>query len=64
MSHEITLEQAAERTHQVNIISRLMASHPHALDDWEIEAMSSLIDRLSGSVSAWFLEEQAQRGRK
>ena len=64
MSHEITIEQAAERTHQVNIISRLMESYPHTLDDWEVEAMSSLIDRLSGSVSAWFLEEMAQRGHK
>ncbi len=61
MSHEITLEQAAERAHQVEIIARLMESYPHQLMDCEIEAISALIARLSGSVVTWLGEEMAQR---
>ena len=61
MSHEITLEQAAERAHQVEIIARLMESYPGHLVDCEIEAITSLIGKLSGSVAAWLGEEMAQR---
>ncbi|CCG85428.1 hypothetical protein [Erwinia piriflorinigrans] len=61
MSHEITLEQAAEMAHQSEIIARLIESHPHQMQDCEIIAIVSLLSRLTGSVTAWLIEELAQR---
>ena len=62
MSHEITLEQATEKAHQVEIIARLIESYPHQMPGCEVEAVASLIAKLSGSVVTWLGEEMAQRG--
>ncbi|ERK08603.1 hypothetical protein L581_0709 [Serratia fonticola AU-AP2C] len=72
MSHEITLEQAAERAHQAEIVSLMMESYPHRMADSEVTAIASLLARLTGDVAAWLIEEQArliaaeraQRGEK
>ncbi|EKZ6833431.1 TPA: hypothetical protein ACPY23_002432 [Klebsiella oxytoca] len=64
MSHEITLEQAAERAHQTEIICRLVEDHPHRLVDSEISAIATLLRRLSGDVTAWLIEELAEREGK
>ncbi|HBR4754314.1 TPA: hypothetical protein L9W62_000064 [Klebsiella pneumoniae] len=64
MSHEITLEQAAERAHQTEIICRLVKDHPHRLVDSEISALAALLRRLSGDVTAWLIEELAEREGK
>ncbi len=61
MSHEITLEQAAERAHQAEIVSLMMESYPHRMADSEVTAIASLLARLTGDVAAWLIEEQAQR---
>lgn len=61
MSQEITLEQAAERAHQAEIVSRMMEDYPHQLIDCEISAIAALLARLTGDVAAWLIEEQAQR---
>lgn len=61
MSHEITLEQAAERAHQAEIVCRLLESHPDALTYGEVIVMASLLARLTGNVTTWLMEEQRQR---
>lgn len=64
MSHAITIEQATERACQAETICRLIESYPHRFEDTEITAMASLLQRLTGSLSAWLIEEQEQRGGK
>ncbi|QLJ67773.1 hypothetical protein HP437_22455 [Serratia marcescens] len=61
MSHEITLEQATERAHQSEIVCRLIESYPHQLESGEVTALASLLARLTGNVTTWLMEEQAQR---
>ncbi|QXB20500.1 hypothetical protein [Lelliottia amnigena] len=64
MSREITLEQAAERAHQTEIIARLVEGFPHRLADSEVSAIATLLKRLSGDVAAWLNEELAEREAK
>ncbi|EOP9890671.1 hypothetical protein NU877_RS05980 [Escherichia coli] len=54
---EITLHEAAERAHQTEIICRLLEVYPDKLTDADISAISSLLARLSGNVSAWLIAE-------
>lgn len=61
MSHEITLEQAAERACQAETICRLIESYPKQLQESEIAGMLAILQRLSGDVAAWLMEEMAQR---
>ncbi|MES3566728.1 hypothetical protein QDQ61_13125 [Citrobacter freundii] len=63
MSREITLEQAAERAHQTEIICRLIEDYPHRMADSEVSAIATLLKRLSGDVTAWLIEEMADRER-
>lgn len=64
MSQEITLAQAAENAEQAEIVCRLLESHPHSLQDFEVSAVASLLSTLTGRVAAWLIEEQALRGSK
>jgi hypothetical protein len=64
MSRELTLEQAAERARQSEIICRLMEDFPHHLTDCEVSAIATLLKRLSGDVAAWLVEELAEREAK
>lgn len=64
MSREITLEQAAERDRQTEIIARLVEDFPHRLADSEVSAIATLLKRLSGDVAAWLIEELAEREGK
>ncbi|EBW7999827.1 hypothetical protein E1871_06090 [Salmonella enterica subsp. enterica serovar Mgulani] len=64
MTREITLEQAAERAHQTEIICRLMEGYPGCLVDSEVSAIATLLKRLSGDVTAWLIEELAEREGK
>lgn len=61
MSRDITLEQAAERAHQAEIICRLVEDFPHRLVDSEVSALATLLKRLNGDVAAWLIEELAER---
>ncbi|MCX7132716.1 hypothetical protein [Aeromonas sp.] len=61
MISEITLEQAAERAQQAEIICRLIEDFPHHLEDSEISAIATLLKRLSGDVAVWLIEEQARQ---
>ncbi len=64
MAHEISLEQAAEKAHQAEIICRMMEVCPNKMDCTEIEALSSLLSTLTGDVCAWLIEEQAIKNNK
>ncbi|HHK9712460.1 TPA: hypothetical protein ACQZJR_003464 [Klebsiella pneumoniae] len=61
MSREITLEQAAERAHQAEIICRMVEDFPHQFADSEISAIATLLRCLSGDVAHWLIEELAER---
>jgi len=63
MAHEITLEQATERAHQAEVICRMMESHPDKMDDSEVQAMASLLAKLTGGVCAWLMEEQSLKAK-
>lgn len=64
MSHQISLEQAAERARQAEFICRMMEDHPHRMEECEIISMSALLARLIGNVAAWLDEEKAQQEGK
>ncbi len=59
MSADITIHQAAEKAHQVELINLLIESYPHRLQASEITALSSLMAKLSGGVAAFLIEEAA-----
>lgn len=50
MAHEISQEPVAERAHQAEIICRMMESYPHRMVDSEVQAIASLLARLTGDV--------------
>lgn len=62
MSRDITLEQAAERASQAEVILMMLESYPHQLEDSELLAIVSLLKRLTGNVAAWLIEENAMQG--
>ncbi|MBU9819955.1 hypothetical protein J1782_08645 [Rahnella sp. BCC 1045] len=64
MSRDITLEQAAERASQAEVILMMLESYPHQLEDSELLAIVSLLKRLTGNVAAWLIEENAMQGVK
>lgn len=57
---EFTLNEIAERAQQVEIICRLLEVYPDKLTDADISAISSLLARLYGNVSAWLIAEGEQ----
>lgn len=59
MSADITLSQAAEQAHQLEIISLMIESYPHKLTDTDITVLASLMVKLSGSVSGFLSQEIA-----
>lgn len=61
MSHEITIQQAAERADQANVTLLMLRK---AIDDMEVCDIETAVVMACGlvdSVSAWLIEEQAQR---
>ncbi len=54
---DITIYQAAEMAHQVEMINLLIESHPHQLQDSEIGTLASLMAKLSGDVCVFLQEE-------
>ncbi|KGT88308.1 hypothetical protein NG99_21350 [Erwinia typographi] len=61
MSHEITLEQAAEMAHQAEIVCAMLEDHPHHMTDGDVSAIAALVKKLAGHAAGWLIEEQAQR---
>lgn len=64
MSHEIILEQAAEMAFQAEMVCALLEGYPEELQSSEINAVATLIKRLSGRAAAWLAEEVVQREKK
>lgn len=64
MSHEITLEQAAEMAHQAEIVCAMLESHPDRMADCEVTALAALLKKLTGNVASGLIEEQAKREGK
>lgn len=64
MSSEYSLEKAALQAHQAEIVSKMLEDYPHQMADSEIEAIASLLTRLTGYVTAYLIEELAMKERK
>ncbi|MCA6219299.1 hypothetical protein KZ793_01775 [Photorhabdus sp. UCH-936] len=62
MSHEITLPEVAEKACQAEIICRMLESYPHEMTEPELEAIYSLLSKLTGNVAYWLVEELARKG--
>ncbi|WP_274851813.1 hypothetical protein [Serratia marcescens] len=56
---DITLEQATERARQAEVICRILEHYPNSMDAYEIEAIASLLGKLTGNVAAWLAEDLA-----
>ena len=61
MSANITLSQAAEQAHQLEIISLMIESYPHKFTDGDFTVLASLMAKLSGSVSGFLSQESASQ---
>lgn len=61
MSQEITLQQAAERAHQIEVICALAEDYPGMMTDSESGAIIGLLKRLSGEVCVFLIDEQERR---
>lgn len=60
MSQEITLQQAAERAHQIEVICALAEDYPGMMTDSESGAIIGLLKRLSGEVCVFLSDEQEE----
>lgn len=58
---DITLQQAAERARQAEIICKMIESYPDRMVDSEIIAIASLLRSLTSDVAAWLIEELAKK---
>lgn len=58
--YDITVQQAAERAHQAEIICRLMEDHPHHFEDCDVSAIATLLKRLTGDVAAFLIAKSAE----
>ncbi|CAI2472195.1 hypothetical protein [Serratia proteamaculans] len=61
---DITLEQATERARQAEVICRILEHYPNQIDAYEVEAIASLLSKLTGNVAAWLVEELALKENK
>ncbi|WIF72346.1 hypothetical protein QN092_00125 [Proteus vulgaris] len=57
MSANITLQQAAEQAHQLEIISLMIESYPNKFTDGDFIALASLMAKLSGDLAVFIQEE-------
>lgn len=64
MAHEISLEQAIEKSCQMETVLSLLESCPDEMNDAQLSSVLTLTRRLAGEVYCWLLEEQSQRGLK
>ncbi|WP_455811851.1 hypothetical protein [Pseudomonas graminis] len=63
MSHEITIQQAADRADQANVTLLMLRKTIDEMDIADIETAVILASDLLDSVAAWLIVEQAQRGK-
>lgn len=61
MAHEISLEQAVEKSCLMETVLRMLESYPDNIDEAQLSSVVTLTRRLAAEVYCWLLEEQAQR---
>ncbi|EIC82981.1 hypothetical protein [Serratia sp. M24T3] len=64
MSHEITLQQAADKAVLAETIALLLEEYPGELPPTQAGMTINLIRRLCGEAACWLLEEQMLREAK
>lgn len=58
---DITLKEAAERAHQAEVISRLIELSSDEIGEGDLTAISALLRRLTGDVTAFLVEMVAEQ---
>lgn len=57
---DITLQKAASKAYQAEIVARMLESHLHKLTDSDIESIASLLADLIGPVAAYLIDEESK----
>lgn len=60
---DITIHQAAEKAQQLELISLMLPNYPRNFTPSDIDAISSLMAKLSGDVAAFLIEASAQEAK-
>ncbi|MCY0801753.1 hypothetical protein N0398_12015 [Providencia rettgeri] len=60
---DITIHQAAEKAHQLELITLMPPNYPRNFTPSDIGAISSLMAKLSGDVAAFLIEASAQEAK-
>ncbi|WP_201283682.1 hypothetical protein, partial [Klebsiella pneumoniae] len=53
---DITLQKAASKAYQAEIVARMLENYPHKLTDSDVESVASLLADLMGPVAAYLIE--------
>ncbi|EFE51441.1 hypothetical protein AB7188_14755 [Providencia rettgeri] len=61
---DITIHQAAEKAHQLELITLMLPNYPRNFTPSDIGAISSLMAKLSGDVAAFLIEASDQEGEE
>lgn len=56
---DITLQKAATKAYQAEVVARMLESYPHKLTDSDVETVASLLADLIGPVAAYFIEKES-----
>lgn len=56
---DLTLQKAAAKAYQAEVVARMLENYPHKLTDYDVEAVASLAD-LIGPVAAYLIEEESK----
>lgn len=57
---DITLQQASERALQADVVLALMIHYPNQFENFEVAALSNLLQNLVGSVASYLTEKEVQ----
>ncbi|VDA43348.1 hypothetical protein [Klebsiella pneumoniae] len=61
---DITLQKAASKAYQAEIVARMLENYPHKLTDSDVESVASLLADLIGPVAAYLLRKSLKPGLK
>ena len=57
---DITLQKAATKAYQAEIVARMLENYPHKMTDSEVESVASILVDLISPVAASLIEEESK----
>ncbi|POP44952.1 hypothetical protein CHU32_13810 [Superficieibacter electus] len=57
---DITLQKAATKAYQAEIVARMLENYPHKMTDSEVESVASILVDLISPVAAYLIEEESK----